>query len=64
MFSFNLGRGEVISAWDIACKHLRVGEQATIFCPSATAYGSRGAGKDIKGFTTLIFDVTLEKVGR
>lgn len=61
-FSFNLGRGEVIDAWDIAFKHLREGEEATIFCPSATAYGKRGAGKDIKGFTTLIFDVTLEKV--
>lgn len=61
--TFNLGRGEVISAWDIAFKNLRVGEQATIFCPSATAYGRRGAGKDIKGFTTLIFDVNLETVG-
>lgn len=61
--SFNLGRGEVISAWDIAFKHMRVGEQATIFCPSATAYGKRGAGSNIKGYTTLIFDVTLEKLG-
>jgi len=62
VFSFNLGRGEVIEAWDIAFKHLRVGEEATIFCPSSTAYGRRGAGKDIKGYTTLIFDVTLESV--
>lgn len=62
VFSFNLGRGEVISAWDIAFKNLRVGEEATIFCPSPSAYGKRGAGKDIKGFTTLIFDVTLEKI--
>ena len=63
VFSFNLGRGEVITAWDIAFKNMRVGEQATIFCPSSAAYGKRGAGKDIKGFTTLIFDVTLEKLG-
>ena len=62
-FTFNLGRGEVIDSWDIAFKHLRVGEEATIFCPSATAYGRFGAGKDIKPYTTLIFDVTLEKVG-
>lgn len=63
VFSFNLGRGDVIKAWDIAFKHLRRGEVATIFCPSATAYGRFGAGKDIKSYTTLIFDVTLEKVG-
>lgn len=63
VFTFNLGRGEVIEAWDMACKHLRVGEEATIFCPSATAYGRRGAGKDIKGYSTLIFDVKIEKVG-
>lgn len=62
VFSFNLGRGEVIEAWDIAFKHLRVGEEATIFCPSETAYGRRGAGKDIKSYTTLIFDITLESV--
>ena len=62
VFRFNLGRGEVISAWDIAFKHLRVGEEATIFCPSATAYGKRGAGGQIKSYTTLIFDVTLEGI--
>ena len=62
VFSFNLGRGEVIEAWDIAFKHLKLGEEATIFCPSATAYGRRGAGKDIKGYQTLIFDITLESV--
>jgi FKBP-type peptidyl-prolyl cis-trans isomerase len=62
VFSFNLGRGEVIEACDIAFKQLRVGEEATLFCPSAIAYGRRGAGKDIKPYTTLIFDVTLESV--
>ena len=62
-FTFNLGRGDVIGAWDTAFKHLRVGEEATIFCPSATAYGRFGAGRDIKPYTTLIFDVTLEGVG-
>ncbi len=62
-FSFNLGRGEVIQAWDTAFKHLRVGEEATLFCPSKTAYGRYGAGKDIKSYQTLIFDVTLEGLG-
>lgn len=61
-FTFNLGRGEVISGWDLAFKHMRLGEEATIFCPSSAAYGRRGVGKDIKPYTTLIFDVTLEKL--
>ncbi len=63
VFTFCLGRGEVIEAWDVAFKHMRVGEEAIIFCPSTTAYGRAGVGNDIKSYTTLIFDVTLEKVG-
>lgn len=63
IFTFNLGRGEVIEAWDVAFKNLKVGEEATIFCSSSKAYGRRGAGKDIKGYQTLIFDVTLESCG-
>lgn len=63
VFTFCLGRGEVIEAWDLAFKHLRVGEEAILFCPSSTAYGRAGAGKDIKSYTTLIFDVVLEKAG-
>ncbi len=63
IFTFNLGKKEVIKAWDIAFKHLRLGEEAIIFCPSSTAYDKRGAGKDIKSYTTLIFDVALEKLG-
>lgn len=63
-FTFNLGRGEVIRAWDLAFKHLRVGEEATLFCASGLAYGRRGAGKDIKAYQTLIFDVVLISVGK
>lgn len=61
VFTFNLGRGEVIDAWDMAFKHLKEGEEAILFCPSSTAYGRYGAGKDIKPYTTIIFDVVLEQ---
>lgn len=61
-FSFTIGRGEVISAWDEAFKFINQGQEATIFCPSSTAYGKKGAGKSIPPNATLIFDVSLLKL--
>lgn len=61
-FTFTLGKGEVISAWDQAFKKIKEGQEATIFCPSSTAYGKAGAGKQIPPHTTLIFDVKLLKI--
>ncbi len=61
-FTFILGKGEVIRAWDEAFRCINEGQDASIFCPSPTAYGKRGAGKLIPGNTTLIFDVSLLKV--
>lgn len=48
----------VISAWTQALCEMVVGDRATIFCPSATAYGARGAGP-IPPHTDLLFDVEL-----
>jgi len=62
--SFVLGKGEVIPAWDQAFRYIKEGQDATIFCPSPTAYGKQGAGRQIPPNTTLIFDVSLIKVGR
>lgn len=61
-FTFILGKGDVISAWDQAFKCIKEGQDATIFCPSSTAYGRRGSGKLIPPNTTLIFDVSLVKI--
>ncbi|HEX4880069.1 MAG TPA: FKBP-type peptidyl-prolyl cis-trans isomerase [Limnobacter sp.] len=57
--SFPLNR--VISAWTQALCEMVVGDRAVIFCPSATAYGSRGAGP-IPPNTDLIFDVELFEI--
>ncbi|HEX4843492.1 MAG TPA: FKBP-type peptidyl-prolyl cis-trans isomerase [Limnobacter sp.] len=54
--SFPLNR--VISAWTQALCEMVVGDRAVIFCPAATAYGSRGAGP-IPPNTDLMFDVEL-----
>lgn len=61
-FTFVLGKGEVIKGWDDAFKCIKIGQDATVFCPSPTAYGKRGAGKLIPPNTTLIFDVSLLKI--
>lgn len=63
-FTFVLGKGDVISAWDQAFKCIKEGQDATLFCPSSSAYGKSGAGKLIRPNTTLIFDVTLVKISK
>ena len=58
-FTFTLGRGEVIAGWDKGLKGMCVGEKRKLTIPSGMAYGDEGAGADIPGGATLIFDVEL-----
>ncbi|CAB4270812.1 unnamed protein product [Prunus armeniaca] len=59
VFSFELGKGSVIKAWDIAVKTMKVGEIAKITCKPEYAYGSAGSPPDIPPEATLIFEVEL-----
>ena len=59
---FKVGIGEVIPGWDEGLQLLGEGSKATFIIPSALAYADKGAGDDIKPFSTLVFDVTLVKV--
>jgi len=59
LFSFELGKGTVIKAWDIAVKTMKVGEIARITCKPEYAYGSAGSPPDIPENATLIFEVEL-----
>ncbi|KAF3788157.1 Peptidyl-prolyl cis-trans isomerase [Nymphaea thermarum] len=59
IFSFELGRGAVIKAWDIALKTMKVGELAKITCQPEYAYGIAGSPPDIPSNATLIFEVEL-----
>ncbi|KAH8501533.1 hypothetical protein H0E87_016358, partial [Populus deltoides] len=47
VFSFEIGKGSVIQAWEIAVKTMKVGEVAKITCKPEYAYGSLGSPPDI-----------------
>nr|XP_008337180.2 peptidyl-prolyl cis-trans isomerase FKBP20-1-like [Malus domestica] len=47
IFSFEVGKGSVIKAWDFAVKTMKVGEIAKITCKLKYAYGSTDSPPDI-----------------
>lgn len=49
----------VIRCWTEGVQKMKVGGAATLTCPAATAYGSRGAGGVVPPNATLTFDVEL-----
>ena len=55
--SFPLNR--VIPCWTEGVQKLKVGGSAKLTCPSAIAYGPRGAGGVIPPNATLVFEVEL-----
>lgn len=59
IFSFEIGSGTVIKAWDIALRTMKVGEIAKITCKPDYAYGSAGSPPEIPPNATLIFEVEL-----
>ncbi|CAA2997663.1 peptidyl-prolyl cis-trans isomerase FKBP20-1 [Olea europaea subsp. europaea] len=59
VFTFELGQGSVIKAWDIALKTMKVGEVAKITCKPEYAYGSAGSPPDVPPDATLVFEVEL-----
>lgn len=59
-FRFAVGAGHVIPCWDQQISQMKVGETATIVCPSTTAYGDQAVGP-IPANSELTFEVTLKE---
>ena len=57
-FIFTVGVHQVIKCWDYAIEHMAPGDTASVFCPSATAYGTRGVGP-IPPNTDLFFKMSV-----
>lgn len=49
----------LIKGWQVALPQMKVGSHWRLWIPSDLAYGDRGAGGDIPGGATLIFEVEL-----
>jgi peptidylprolyl isomerase len=60
--AFTLGEGEVIAALDEGVAGMRVGGRRRLIAPSDLAYGSRGNGKAVPPYATLILDIELVAV--
>ena len=56
-FTFAVGTGQVIKAWDEALMDMRLGEKRVLIVPPDLGYGKQGAGKAIPPNTTLFFEV-------
>src|SRR5688572_6248942 len=52
----------LIKGWQVALPAMKEGSHWRLWIPSDLAYGDRGAGSDIPGGATLIFEVELLQV--
>jgi len=58
-FEFNLGKGQVIKAWDIGVATMKKGEVCMLTCKSEYAYGKSGSPPKIPPDATLYFEVEM-----
>ncbi|XP_057701845.1 peptidyl-prolyl cis-trans isomerase FKBP5 [Corythoichthys intestinalis] len=60
-FSFNVGKGQVLKAWDIGVLSMRRGEVCTLLCKPEYAYGSAGNPSKIPPNSSVLFEIELLK---
>ena len=61
-FTLALGTGSVIKGWDEGLAIMNKGEKATLYIPSALAYGSQDKAPQIPANSILVFDVEVTKI--
>ncbi|KAL7408132.1 hypothetical protein ABVT39_018694 [Epinephelus coioides] len=60
-FSFNVGKGQVLKAWDIGVLSMQRGEVCTLLCKPEYAYGSAGNPDKIPPSSSVLFEMELLK---
>lgn len=60
---FDVGRGQLIKAWDTHLVGQPIGSRLLLVVPPADGYGARGSGEQIKGTDTLIFVLDILDAG-
>ncbi|XP_028303650.1 peptidyl-prolyl cis-trans isomerase FKBP5 [Gouania willdenowi] len=60
-FSFNLGKGQVLKAWDVGVLSMQRGEVCTFLCKPEYAYGCAGNPDKIPPNSLVVFEMELLK---
>lgn len=63
VFTFTLGKGEVIPGWDKGLVGMKVGGRRQLSIPADLGYGAAGAPPSIPPNSALVFVVDLKKIG-
>jgi FKBP-type peptidyl-prolyl cis-trans isomerase FkpA len=61
-YTFVIGQRGAIQGWSDGLVYFKKGGKGRLFIPSYLAYGSRGAGAEIKPNTPLVFEVSVNDV--
>ena len=61
-FTFVIDQRGAIPGWSDGLVYFKKGGKGRLFIPSYLAYGSRGAGADIKPNTPIMFDISIVDV--
>ncbi|XP_068170540.1 peptidyl-prolyl cis-trans isomerase FKBP5 isoform X1 [Antennarius striatus] len=60
-FCFNVGKGQVLKAWDIGVLSMQRGEVCTLLCKPEYAYGTAGNPNKIPPSSSVVFEMELLK---
>lgn len=63
-FTFRVGRGQVIEAWEEGLQLLKIGQRRLFIVPFELGYGTRGSPPKIPKRATLIFEVELLSINK